>query len=306
MRAWTPLWKLAWPLLLAGLAACAAPEGDADAGTAADESQESSQEESLDGASHNGVADASTARDAERDAAGPSDGGARDASPPDGSLGALPACPGHQHPPPNLACRTLADCRPQSGAFACSATPSSGCGACSAPVTQCTSDAQCGTGRICVVAPPMGCACNSGAPNTSCASACTASSCGPGMRCGANGRCEVAPCSESGGCAPDRVCDKTRAGADVRGCAPANCETDGYECPAGYRCGGSSKNANGCSEVPCSEGYSCPVNTDCSAMVTRDHGCVRRTCSEDRDCDCGACIGRVCLDQLYFCSYPVP
>jgi hypothetical protein len=311
---------LSW--LFALLPACAASEPDGDGGAR----EEAGEHAALDNDA-GATLDASARADAGLlDAARAADSGQRDVSSP--PLNALPACSGHMHPPVGRACRTLSDCG--GGSFACGPGEIAACGVCSITnATSCTSDTQCGAGFVCE--PTR--AASSGVPFAGCVNACNVSSCSAGMRCAASGHCQLLPCGEGGACSADHICDASRSGADTRGCAPKSCETDGYACPPKYRCGGTTRDAYGCSPRPCTEdyvcpagsecggsapdahgcslthctqGYACPQNTDCKAGQMLDHGCTRRTCNVDADCDCGACLSRVCEDQLHICSLGAP
>jgi hypothetical protein len=314
---------LGWLFTL--LAACAASERDSDSGTRDDERESFALDDEAGSAT-----DAAADHDAAAlDAARIADGGQaarHDAARP--PLNALPACPGHMHPAPGQACRTLSDCG--GGSFACAAGVIFACGVCSTNnMTPCSGDAQCGANFVCE--PTR--AGSWGFPFAGCINACSAGSCFGGTRCAANGHCEPIPCSDGGACPADRLCDPSRSGADKLGCVPKSCEADGYVCPPKYRCGGAqpdvygcsprlcsedyacpvgsecggtAPDGHGCSLVSCTEGYECPPNTDCKSGPARDHGCLRRACSADSDCDCGACLGRVCEDQLHVCSWGAP
>jgi predicted small lipoprotein YifL len=58
-----------------------------------------------------------------------------------------------------------------------------------------------------------------------------------------------------------------------------------------------------CVPVLCTDGYSCPPNSRCGGEGEGDgHRCVTLRCSVDTDCDCGVCIGGVCMDGPGACS----
>ena len=254
-------------------------------------------------------------------------------------------CTGKSAPAGYNLCRTVADCGPIGpvvcsvgyydwGPSGCPLPPSS-----QMCPTECTKDEDCtatlgGTcipytrdcprcdGHVCQYPPPP----------------CTSSpdSCGTGQRCGADGACEVIPCSEGNACrtgyrcnvasatadrqgcepipcnagntcASDLRCAPGSAAADVFGCEPIPCDA-GFACRADSRCnvGSSRADSHGCELVPCADGYACPENTRCTVAVPaiNDHGCTTETCKSDGDCDCGYCVNDVCSADPGTCQTP--
>jgi hypothetical protein len=184
------------------------------------------------------------------------------------------ACPGAAPiPDGQTPCRSYDDCGPSE---LCTETyiPPAGCGAClPGPPRECETDPECGGSMVCVEYDTTGmCYCDAGFE-----------------------------CSEA------QVCDPARAQPNAHGCAVARCDIDGYECPAGYRCEGSTgANDSGCVAISCTEGFECPPNTDCGPDSFWPHDCERRACESDSDCDCGFCLFGLCRDQLFVCSPPSP
>jgi hypothetical protein len=227
-----------------------------------------------------------------------------------GSTGGTPAedagipsvCPGSAPPLSGYAtCRTVADC-PSRTADACQLDPVGGCGP-GPPPPQCQADSNCSGGQVCLQISPSGC---SGLASH-CIPPCTSTSCAADEVCAASGHCGPKPCNAGYACSSQTVCGPSKPNADAHGCAPASCASDGYTCPAGYRCAAGAKlDPHGCSDVSCTEGFVCPPNSDCNSASTALHHCEPRACVRDADCDCGACIGGLCRERLYVCSmYPV-
>lgn len=80
-------------------------------------------------------------------------------------------------------------------------------------------------------------------------------------------------------------------------CSPGSCP-DGHACmPDGV-----------CAPVHCSAGYACGPNMYCPRPdedppgPIDEHGCARTTCATDADCECGACISRVCWEGPGVCT----
>jgi hypothetical protein len=223
-----------------------------------------------------------------------------------GASTTLPACPG-EAAPTGQTCRTIADCPNPS--YSCdSSRPNYPCGGGGGPpLMLCSGDAGCMPDQICV---PMAGPCYSGVSGgTTCIARCTSTSCETGMSCDtASGLCKPTPCGTAFMCATATICAPSRQGADVHGCAPARCDTDGYTCPDGFTCApGPGASTNGCAPVSCVGGaFKCPVNTDCKAGSTGYHNCETRKCTADKSCDCGACIGGYCQNHLFVCSPPAP
>jgi len=223
-----------------------------------------------------------------------------------GVVGALPECPGATPVPPNVQrCRTSTDCT--GFGFCTHDYVSGGCGACFPAPHDCTTDADCGSGNVCM--PSIDGPCTCGGPGTLCAGACTTTPCAADETCNVTtGHCGPTPCGSGYTCATGTVCMRDRPDADVHGCAPATCTTDGYACPAGFACvPGSNVDIHGCAPVDCVGGaFKCPTNTDCDPSSTEPHHCATRSCSNDSSCDCGACVQGTCQDRLFVCSPPPP
>jgi hypothetical protein len=242
--------------------------------------------------------DAARGGEAGRDAAKAGEAG------PDGAAPAASVCPGTDLPTGRQLCRTVQDCGP-SAFNRCSFeyVPPVGCGACNRPTVQCTTDTDCrGDGgaadRICVA---MDLPCTCGGQNTMCAPGCTATSCGKGSRCNATGRCELIPCTEGYDCGPTALCAPGRPGAFPNGCAIKSCRTDGFACAAGMECWPAGGDMNGCGPLRCDHGGApCPVNSRC--VGGGGTGCQTKSCTQDADCDCGACIQKLCYARLFICS----
>lgn len=211
--------------------------------------------------------------------------------------GAPSVCPGTPPAPAGYPlCRTAADC--PGNFYVCWHDPAAGCGP-GSPPPQCNIDGDCTSGQVCLVVAPSGC---TGIANH-CIPSCTSTSCAADEVCGANGHCGPKPCTAGYVCGAGTVCGPSRTGADVHGCAPASCSTDGYACPADFRCAASSSaDVHGCSAISCTEGYKCPENFDCNPSSTALHQCDQRACRSDAECDCGACVQNRCEDRLFVCS----
>jgi hypothetical protein len=241
-------------------------------------------------------------------------GGAAGAS---GGAGAPPACPDAIPAASNTTpCRGDADC-PNTYYCTSSYTPRACGGACIGAPHRCTTDGDCGTGKVCVPAPnPCGCPISTEGPGTMCVPRCTSTSCAADEACDdSDGHCKPALCSAGFACGPAAmtasslwVCAPSRVGADAHGCAAAKCASDGYTCPAGWVCGpGDWLTLNGCSAVSCVGGqFHCPVNTDCNPSSNAPHHCGPRGCTTDRNCDCGVCIQGACRSSLWVCAPPAP
>jgi hypothetical protein len=244
-------------------------------------------------------ADAVPGAEAGRDAG---KGGAEAGPATDGVVPAASVCPGTDVPTGSKFCRTVDDCdgTPVYTRCAFEHIPPAGCGACNQPTNLCSTDADCrGDGgaadRICV-AVDLPCSCRG--PSTMCAPGCTATSCGKGYRCNATGRCELIPCTEGWDCGPTAVCAPGRPGAFPNGCAIRSCRTDGFACAAGLECKAAGGDMNGCGPPACDRGGApCPVNSRCVGG-----GCRTKSCIQDSDCDCGACIQKLCYPRLFICS----
>jgi hypothetical protein len=217
----------------------------------------------------------------------------------------LPECPGAT-PIPNgvMTCRTSSDC---GFGFCTENYISGGCGACFPAPHDCTVDSDCGSNNVCV--PSMDGPCTCGGPGTVCAARCTSSSCAAGERCeDTTGVCVPITCGQDYACSAGEICFPNRTDADVHGCAPSKCASDGYGCPTGFVClAGPMSDVHGCSPVDCAGGaFKCPSNTDCDPTSSAPHHCAVRSCTVDTDCDCGACVENACHDRLFVCSPPPP
>jgi hypothetical protein len=206
-------------------------------------------------------------------------------------------------------CRNRGDCT--SGQL-CSALPAfTGCVHCG---TGCSKDADCAAGQVC--GPSCFCPQLTVPGARLCVQRCTNTSCAKDEVCGTSGLCEPAPCMGGFECGVGFACKGSSAGqvaVDAHGCVPASCETDGYVCPAGYRCAPSTmgKDIHGCAAGPCDStgAAACPPNMECnpaSNNLKDARGCVVRSCSNDSDCDCGACVLGSCAPRLSVCSNPPP
>lgn len=255
-------------------------------------------------------------------------------------------CTGKTPPTARNVCRTVADCGP-TGPVACSVGYYDwGPSACPLPPGSLPCPAECAADQDCTARPGGTCIaytrtcplcdghiCQYPPPP------CTTSpdSCPAGQRCGADGACEVIPCTEGNACgtgyrcnatspsanrqgcepipcdegnpcAADRRCKPESSAADAFGCEPTPCDA-GYACPADTRCnvGSSRADSHGCEYVPCVDGYACPENTRCTIATppAYDHGCTPLPCSKsDGDCDCGYCVNDVCSADPGTCQYP--
>lgn len=225
-----------------------------------------------------------------------------DAKPP-GEAGPLMAgiCPGTTPPTGYRLCRTVEDCG--SAAFNRCAleymTPQ-GCGACNMAKHTCNTDADCGPTDRCETY-SLPCTCTFGT-NTRCVPRCTATSCPQGQRCNAAGTCELIPCTDGYDCGPQALCAPTRAGHLPNGCAYRTCREDGFTCPAGTACWPAVGDEHGCGAVRCDRGGApCPMNSRCDPGAG-GNGCRVKSCTADADCDCGACIEKLCQPRLFICS----
>jgi hypothetical protein len=217
-----------------------------------------------------------------------------------GAIGSV--CPGVQ-PLSGTLCRNPSEC-PGNG-YVCTSDPSGVSSACGGfcisppPRHDCTVDGDCGTGKICSSYVTPCC----GMTSTTCAAACTATSCAAGQRCNAAGHCETFPCGDGFTCPAGTVCSASTAGADANGCAPVLCNA-GYTCPTGYQCaaGSAGTDPHGCELQPCSQ-TGCPINSVCATTATTGE-CSVKKCTSDSDCDCGFCVGGSCAGRLSVCVIP--
>lgn len=104
-------------------------------------------------------------------------------------------CPGVPCP---AGCRGSSDCSVGRICVAPGASP--GCGVCQ-PGPSCSVDGDCGSGRVCELAP-----CSCSGSGRSCAPACTAGGCHAGESCGGDGHCAPTPCSSTAQCPADFEC----------------------------------------------------------------------------------------------------
>lgn len=126
------------------------------------------------------------------------------------------------------ACRSSDDCQ---GSLEC-AGPSEPqvCGI--APNQQCSTDADCFDSFCHAVFD----ACSPDGIGSECRPACTETSCGEGLRCGAGGGCEAIPCDEGFACASYQACDPSAAaGGLAHGCVAIVCSDDDA-CPSDGAC----------------------------------------------------------------------
>lgn len=171
-------------------------------------------------------------------------------------------------------CRVDEDCPIELPLCEAKVTQVSGCGACMSFPYECEDDASCGDGQICVDAESGSCVCD---PGSMCQPSCVTAGCAADERCGDNGRCAPRPCTDGYACPEDYECDPTADSRDKHGCAPLHCR-DGR--------------------------FACLSNLDCN-IEAGGHGCVRRACERDADCDCGACVDKLCRDRPAICTeYP--
>ena len=110
---------------------------------------------------------------------------------------------------------------------------------------------------------------------------CCGVNCPPGEMCDENGIC-VDPC-EVGQvqCEQDEDC---RMGI----CVPADCFTEGHECPAGERCVDGVCEADPCADVDCPDGEYCREGV-CEGVACAD-------CTADQVCEDGQCVDSPCAD----------
>jgi hypothetical protein len=227
--------------------------------------------------------------------------------------GAIPACLNVEPiPSTQTPCHTDADCHTQF--WTCQATfnvgnsPGACGGVCLAAIHECTTDGDCGQGKLCIEQPNGPCECPAQGLDLLCVAACTTTSCASNETCDvASGHCKPTPCGSAYACTAGLACAPTRAGADANGCVIASCVTDGYACSTSWVCGpGPDRDPHGCSSVSCvGGGFKCPMNYDCDANSSSPHHCTQRMCTSDRQCDCGACITGYCQDHVYVCSPPL-
>ena len=237
-----------------------------------------------------------------------------------GGAGSVRSCPGYI-PPSGTPCRSTADCL----AGFCTLNPGPpGCGFQSQPMRLCNTDADC-TNGFCLPAKTKA-PCATG-PDIVCVARCTATSCAAGERCGTDGHCQIFPCAEGFACPSGWVCAPERTGVDPNGCATASCATDGWTCGAphthcepsakkgvdlhgcapdtcdtgAFTCGanqacGAPGDVNGCH---CTSDAACPMNSHCDGTLGV---CLTMACTTDTDCDCGACINKICQPGLWACQ----
>ena len=197
----------------------------------------------------------------------------------DASVVAGPVCPGVDPPaagyslcrlqsdcPSGLDCRSDTSTGPSCSPIPCSMQP--------LPLPHdCSGDSACGVGKVCLSSPAQ-VPCCSGLVTTSCAPACTSTSCSADQRCGTTGRCEPIPCTEGYTCPSNAVCQAGAAGADSHGCKATSCN-----------------------------GISCPVNERCVLSSSIGPYCATKACSSDSDCDCGVCLAGACAVRLSICIH---
>ncbi|HEX4454158.1 MAG TPA: hypothetical protein VH143_25015 [Kofleriaceae bacterium] len=107
------------------------------------------------------------------------------------------------------------------------------------PVQDCTNDQSCPPGQHCQA---IADSCSQTGVGSTCAAACTATSCDPGFRCDATGACEPIPCDDGTTCASYQRCDPTAAHdlsgpvySHTDGCEDVSCSSDDG-CAAGEAC----------------------------------------------------------------------
>jgi hypothetical protein len=121
-----------------------------------------------------------------------------------------PSCPGR--------CRAESDCA-MTGGFCYAPGEPLGCGICMQP-PPCMSDAECGLGDICAIAP---CTCTG---ESSCTPGCSSTGCPEGQTCGSSNHCIPLTCGQ---CPPHFLCGPTSSGACVR----QTCNAD-FDCGFGF------------------------------------------------------------------------
>ena len=222
-----------------------------------------------------------------------------------GGSGSARLCNGFPPPsgPSGQSCRSQADCM---GGAQCRESPPTGaglCGACFATPHECSLDADCGVGKVCLTESPTP-PCQCMGPGTYCAPSCTADSCLPDDVCGADGHCAPKSCQDGYQCLAGTVCDPARARSG-HGCAVARCDLGEMTCPDGGICDPASAPAslNHCRGVRCSEGATCLSNYRCNSNTD---SCQRLVCTNDSDCDCGVCIDATCQDHAFMCFSAPP
>ncbi|HYP75028.1 MAG TPA: hypothetical protein VER12_03700 [Polyangiaceae bacterium] len=192
-----------------------------------------------------------------------------------GTGAAAQLCPGSSLDPAraNTAqCSTADDCinaNPQLSNALCQVSPPKyECGG-AAPFRECSTDPECGNGRIC-----------------------KESSCG-------NARCEDA--CPTKGCAEFEDCTDGR-------CTPKACNAVGaLPCGAGTECQSVNGGEAACRAILCTAGVTCPATWDCAFGPNADaHGCVQRTCKSSADCACGYCVSGRCEPTPGYCFNYAP
>ncbi len=184
----------------------------------------------------------------------------------------------------------------------------------------CSSDSDCGTGRICVErvldpTSPLDVIC----VGPVCADDCRLVACPEPLVCTESGACEARACEAPGASCPEYYrCEPDAAFGDTRGypietkvhdsktlrmqagfgCVLARCdEGDGYVCPKDWVCDPArATTASGCVALPCSEIGHCdddernicePLDDSPRAISFDPHGCVPRNCREGLECGAG-------------------
>ena len=219
-------------------------------------------------------------------AGGKGSGGSGSGGSSDGGLGSDatvvtgPVCPGVEPPPTGtplcrvqsdcpsgLDCRTNSSTGPTCSPIPCSMQPQ--------PIPhECSVDADCGAGKVCLSSPSQ-IPCCSSLVTTTCAPACTPTSCPADQRCSTTSRCEPTPCTSGYTCPSNTVCQIGGPGADSHGCVITSCS-----------------------------GLSCAVNQRCVLSSSIGPYCATKACKSDSDCDCGVCIeGGTCALRLSLCIH---
>jgi len=183
-------------------------------------------------------------------------------------------CPGAMLDPARATtprCSTVADCQGATQAFSsprCQTTPPTyQCGG-PAPIHECDTDPDCGSGRVCSL---IGC-------GSRCMDACPTKACADHEDC-TNGHCAAKACDASGAlpCAAGTECKSANG-------APATCQA-----------------------IVCNAGFACPATWDCAPGANADpRGCVQRACSNSSDCACGYCVSRLCEPTPGYCFAYAP
>ena len=134
----------------------------------------------------------------------------------------------------NAACHRASDCG--SGLGCVGPDDFLGCGR--APMEECATSADCGSGQVCDVVADS---CSRTGFGSRCDLPCTQVSCGTGFACNASGACEPVRCDQGVACAAWEVCDPAGAAGtgaaytETAGCATVACSSD-HDCPAGEAC----------------------------------------------------------------------